>query len=524
MLELGQPTHPYDLDKLPGRGLLVRNARPGETLTTLDGVERRLGLSASGEAVDDCLICDAEGTPVGVGGIMGGASSEITDDTTTVLLEAANFERMAIAWTSKRLGLRSEASARFERGVDVEVIELAVDRFCELIGTGTVAPGLLDDRSGVPDRARIAVRTARVNALLGTDLDGDSIRGYLEPIGFDVAAESGGVQHVLPPSFRPDVEREVDVVEEVARHHGYSNIARTVPRSPNVGGLTPFQLDRRLLRQILVGAGINEAQTPSLLGLGDHERAQVDEPLIEAANAMIQEESILRASLLPGLLRALAFNAARRAPAVSFFEIGMVWHHPPQARAATGLDATLPHEVERVAVALGESDAAGAKRAWDEIAAGLRLASVRIEAAEAQGMHPTRTARLVAGGEAIGVVGEVDPTVLRVWRCPAGWGGSTSTSLVCSTRRANPSSSAPSAASRRPTSTSRSSSARPRPPATSKPHCATPAVNCSSTSASSTCTAVTESLKEHEGWRTASASTPPIARSPTTKWEKCERG
>src|SRR5256885_1063884 len=130
MLELGQPTHPYDVDQLPGRGLLVRAARKGETLTTLDGVERRLGEGPQ----PDCLICDAEGTPVGIAGIMGGASSEISDTTTTVLLEAAHFERMAIAHTSKRIGLRSEASARFERGCDPEGLERAVARFASLTG------------------------------------------------------------------------------------------------------------------------------------------------------------------------------------------------------------------------------------------------------------------------------------------------------------------------------------------------------------------------------------------------------
>jgi phenylalanyl-tRNA synthetase beta chain len=412
MLELGQPTHAYDLDRLPGRGLSVRRARPGEVVRTLDGVDRVVG---SGNT-DDCLICDAEGTPVGIGGIMGGESSEISGDTRNVVLEAANFAPMAIAWTSKRLGLRTEASARFERGVDVEGIDLSVERFCELIATGVVAPGTIDDRSGVAERPRIRLRTARVNALLGVSLSDEDVAGYLTPIGFVADRVEAGVHEVVPPSFRPDVTIEVDLVEEVARHHGYSNIARTVPHSPFVGALTPYQRDRRLVREVLVGAGVSEAQTPSLLGPGDHGRAGLNVEEILAADAMIQEESVLRASLLPGLLRALAFNAARRSPDVALFEIGNVW-----SRRGVPAGAELPRETERLAVAVaGPSvDATAAVSLWHELVAGLRLAGVEVVAGTADGLHPARTAFLRAGsGLEAGVVGEVDPDVLAAWDVP----------------------------------------------------------------------------------------------------------
>src|SRR4051812_16531349 len=226
MLELGQPTHPYDLDKLPGRGLLVRTARPGETVVTLDDVERRLGEGPT----PDLLICDAEGegTPVGIAGIMGGASSEISASTTTVLLEAANFDRMGIAHTSKRLGLRSEASARFERGVDPEGIERSIARFADLTGLSASAMTIVGQW---PERRRIRVRTSRVNAVLGTKTSDEQIRNYLAPIGFSGAPVDGepGVAEVVVPGFRPDAEQEIDIVEEVARHHGYANIERTVP-------------------------------------------------------------------------------------------------------------------------------------------------------------------------------------------------------------------------------------------------------------------------------------------------------
>ena len=411
MLELGQPTHPYDLTKLPGRGLLVRRAQPGEVVRTLDGVDRRVGDG------DDCLICDATGQPVGIAGIMGGASSEIDQHTTEVVLEAAAFAPMAIARTSKRLGLRSEASARFEKGTDPSGIDRSVARFCELIGSGQAAGAMLDDRSGLQPRQPIAVRVARVNALLGTDLDGTAITGYLEPIGFVSHESDAGVLDVLPPSFRPDVELEINVIEEVARHHGYAKIARRVPRSPEAGRLTTFQRERRLVRQILVGAGLDEALTPSLVGPGDLERAGQSDPVIRAESPMIQEESVLRTSMLPGLLRTLAFNAARRTADVAFFEIGKVFRIPGHGHARQGLDAALPDEHERLAAALGgaRGGAVAAKLVWDTLASGLRLADVTLEAAEAPGLHPGRTARIGLSGVSVGHVGEVDPAVTAAW-------------------------------------------------------------------------------------------------------------
>ncbi|MDP9388053.1 MAG: phenylalanine--tRNA ligase subunit beta, partial [Actinomycetota bacterium] len=343
MLELGQPTHPYDLDLLPGRGLLVRRARPGEVLVTLDGTARRLGDG------DDCLICDATGVPVGIGGIMGGASSEISASTTTVLLEAAYFAPMAIARTAKRLGLRTEASARFERGCDPDGIERAVERFCSLLGRGAIAAGMLDVSQPRPPVPPIRLRTARLNALLGTELSDEQVRSYLAPIGFEATPAGEGVHEVVPPSFRPDATGEVDLVEEVARHHGYSRIRRTVPRSPYVGHLTPYQRHRRHLREVLAGAGVSEASSPPLVAPGDHERAGLSSPLIEAVDPLAREESVLRASLLPGLLKAVAFNASHRNPDVALFEIGHVFRVP------AGRRGPLPEERELLGVTLAAS-------------------------------------------------------------------------------------------------------------------------------------------------------------------------
>jgi phenylalanyl-tRNA synthetase beta chain len=412
MLELGQPNHPYDLDRLPGGGLRVRAARPGEKVTTLDGVERSVGEGGG----RDCLICDGDDTPVGLAGIMGGESSEIGPGTTRVLLEVAYFTPMAIARTSKRLGLRSEASARFERGCDPDVVELAAARVCALVAGGgaRVAPGVV--AAGTPPaRPRISLRTERVNKLLGVRLSPEAVSGYLEPIGFMVepagtsgTIDAGGTLEVEVPGWRPDVTAEIDLVEEVGRHHGYSKIERTVPTTTQVGGLTAFQRERRLLRDVMVGAGLVEVWTPSLIGPGDHELAGLPGAEVELANPMSREESVLRRSMLPGLLRAMRFNVGHRNRGLRFFEVGRVFAAPE--------GAGVPHEGERLSVALlDDGGAASAVRLWRTVAEALRLADPGLEASDWPGLHPTRTARARAGGAGVGTVGEVDPAVVSAF-------------------------------------------------------------------------------------------------------------
>ena len=419
MLELGQPSHPYDLDRLAGAGLSVRAARPGEALETLDGKVRTLGTGK----FPDALVCDAEGQPVGIAGILGGASSEIDASTRRVLLEAAVWTPMAIARTAKRLGLRTEASARFERGVDPEGVERAVARFCSLVQesspSAAVAHGLLDVRAPAPPPAPVRLRTARVNAVLGTGLTDEEVRGYLEPIGFGVRPAGPGVAEVTVPTFRPDTEREIDVIEEVARHHGYSRIPRTRPPNTRVGALSAYQHDRRRVRDVLAGERCDEAWTTSLLGPGDAERAGLPGEAVEVDNPLAAEESLLRTSLLPGLLRALALNRSHRNDDVRLFEVGHVFGLPPAGE-------TRPVERERAAVALARpgDDARTAVGLWRSLADALRLEGVAMEAAALPGLHPMRSARLVgAGGTVLGAVGEVDPGVLAAHDLPGrvGW-------------------------------------------------------------------------------------------------------
>lgn len=415
MLELGQPTHPYDLDRLPDEGLLVRAAKPGETVTTLDGVERRVGEAPAG-STGDCLICDTRGTPVGIAGVMGGAGSGITETTTRVLLETAYFLPMAIARTSKRLRLRSEASARFERGVDIEGIERAAARYCSLVGS-EVAAGLIDERATPPQERRVHIRVPRVNHVLGSTFDREQILGYLHPIGFTTRPVGEDVLDVLLPSWRPDATSEIDVIEEVARHHGYARLGATALTGPRTGGLTIYQRRRRQIRDILCGLGLSEAQTPPLIGPEDHELVGWSDPTIAGSNPMVREESVLRATLMAGLLRSLAYNASHRTPRVALFELGKVFRVPSDP----GSD--LPDETERVAAALSGRDATAAVGIWRTLTDHLRIADVAMEAADAPGAHPARTARVTASGTEIGFVGEIHPEVLDRWDIdgPVAW-------------------------------------------------------------------------------------------------------
>ena len=429
MLELGQPTHAYDLDRLPAPVLGARAALPGEVVVTLDDVARVLGTGPHA----DCVITDGDDRAIGIGGIMGGASSEVHPGTTRVVLEAAHFVPMAIARTSKRLGLRSEASARFERGVDIDGITASVARFAEVLGA--TAPALRVRGStvdwvapGATVRPQLRLRVARLNSVLGTALDGDEVRRLLTPIGFDVEADGDGENlGVVPPSFRPDATAEIDVIEEVARHHGYGNIALTTVRPTQVGRLTAHQRTRRDLRDVLRGAGLNEAAGSPLLGPGDHPRAGLPESTMVAVDPLVREESLLRSSLLPGLLRAAAFNHDRRNGDLGLFEIGQVWlPGAPDAPRFSGPDAApgrgLPDEREVGAVILAGAGPAGtgadatvATRVLWRLVAGLRLDGVTLHAGRAPGLHPTRSAAVRVAGGSIGWVGEVDPDVVAAW-------------------------------------------------------------------------------------------------------------
>jgi len=406
MLELGQPTHPYDLDRLPGEGIVVRRARPGESVTTLDGVARELGTPGPGLGDDgqDCLICDADGNPVGIGGVMGGESSEISESTTRVLLEAAYFVPIAIARTSKRLNLRTEASARFERGTDPLGIDRAADRFCELLSTTsgpgtTVAPGVIDVRGDVPEPMQLAVRVDRINALLGTTFDSGEVAERLAPLG--IGSEAGPEPEslrVTVPTFRPDIRPEpfgqADIAEEVARTYGYSRLPRRQPAWPQPGGLTRRQRERRLVKDVMCGLGADEAWTASIVTERDFAFSGSDDPRITITNPLVSDERFLRASMLPGLLRALAYNADRRQGALRLFEVGTVFE-PAETEPVDPEDGPPAFENERLSVVFASEgdDARTAVAAWQALVDALRIDNVELRPSPGprdSAVHPTR--------------------------------------------------------------------------------------------------------------------------------------
>ena len=418
MLELGQPNHTYDLAKLPGGQLSVRWARAGERITTLDDVERTLGER-------DGVIVDGHDIAVGIAGVMGGASTEISDTTTDVLVECAWWDPAAIAATSTRLNLHSEASLRFKRGVDPEMAPIAARRVAQLlseIGGSQLHPGTIDVSGDLPEPARIHVRTSKVNGLLGLELTSDDIAALIEPIGFSTQPTDDGLD-VQVPTWRPDSSIEVDVVEEVARHYGMANLPKTVPVSPHTGELSARQQDRRALRRALVGAGLDEAMPMPFLAPGDLERAGLPSGGLVLANPLAAEESVLRTSLLPGLLKAVAYNASHRAPGVALYELGRVFGLGDgvlvDVDASARADRVLAGETEHLAVVLAGAEAPDAVRLvevllrsvdrWSDSGTG----AVTLTAAELPGLHPGRSARVELGGTVIGQVGEVDPGVLE---------------------------------------------------------------------------------------------------------------
>ena len=415
LLERNQPLHAFDLGRLGGHGIIVRLAREGERITTLDDVDREL-------TPDDLLICDAESVPQAIAGIMGGSTAEVSETTTEILLESAYFQAMGVARSSKRLKLRSEASARFERGTDPEGVATHADRAMELlaeIGAAAVAREGVDEYPQPVDRPQIRVRTSKVNRVLGTQLADTEVLEALRPLGIGVEGTADDIVAV-PPTFRPDLEREIDLIEEVARRVGFAAIGRTVARpSDQVGGLTRRQRERRLVADILVGAGLSEAVTIPLVAPADLERAGAPlDRLVEAANPLRAEESVLRTRVLPGLLRAAARNQARGLAEVALFEIGRVFLAP------SGRGVLLPDEPYHAAVVMTGTvrrrpveddrpvDAYDAVDVVRQLLDGVEIADGRVESAVRAGFHPARAASVGVGGTEIGAVGELDPELL----------------------------------------------------------------------------------------------------------------
>ena len=406
MLELGQPLHGFDLDRLAGPSISVRRAASGQRLTTLDGVERLL-------EAEDLLICDAE-SPVAIAGVMGGSTSEVSASTTNVLLESATFTREGILRTARRLGLHSEASHRFERGVDREGVERAATRCGALISEwagGTVDSGIADAGAVAP-RSWVSVRPSRSSMLLADDISADDARDvfgrlHMAHRGTDAELE------VEVPGYRVDIEREVDLIEEIARIRGYDRIGSSVPSAGQAGGVPREYAFRMRVREALVRAGLREVSLLSFASEADLALTQ-DTDAVVVANPLQAEEGFLRTRLTPGLLHAAARNRARGVDAVAIFELGTVFRlgdpvqeRPKVAFVLNGRAAGSWAEPER------PFDVLDAKGIVEALMRELAVQDWGLGEGPGSLFHPARSAFIIVNGQRAGVMGEVHPAHAR---------------------------------------------------------------------------------------------------------------
>lgn len=326
MMETGQPLHAFDFDHLAENRIVVRTAYADEAFVTLDGKERRLE--------DDMLIiCDGKGS-VGIGGVMGGMNSEIEDATQRVLIESAYFNPVSIRRTAKRLGLNTDASHRFERGVDPQGTLIALNRAAQLmaeLGKGQLIGGTIDVQYDLPVAPTIELSVADTNRLLGLDLDAESIAGYLTSVQFDVVSRDNKKITVQTPSFRVDVSRPEDLMEEVARCHGYNKIPVTFPAIPaNRPPVARTLNQRRRIRSAMTGLGFTEIINYSFIHAGSADRLRLapdDErrDAVAILNPLTEDQSVMRTSMIPGILETVHRNISRQSRTLKLFEIGNVF-------------------------------------------------------------------------------------------------------------------------------------------------------------------------------------------------------
>jgi phenylalanyl-tRNA synthetase beta chain len=423
MLTCSQPLHAFDLDEVRGGRIVVRKAAEGETMTTLDGVERTF-------TSEMALVCDAEG-PSGIAGIMGGQISEVSDETTRVLMEAATWVGPNIMRTSRALGLRTEASARFEKQLHPDLAtaaqRLAARLMVDLCGARMV-PGTIDGYPAPKGLRTVPLRHERITRLLGQEIAPEDVGGILRRLGFE-EREDGW----LVPAWRDsDVQREADLIEEVARIHGLDKLPTTLPsRRHAVGLLTPRQRLRRRLEDALRDRGLDECISYSFTSPGAIERLRLrDQPLLRVDNPLSEELSVMRPLLLPGLLDAASHNAARGRASVALFESAHVYRpsDSPDVPDDVSPRGAMPAEEREHLAALATQAAPGRWRTPPRPAdfhtlRGLLEAVLEVARTDWRAqpvprpfLHPGRAAAvLAADGRELGWIGELHPLVARAW-------------------------------------------------------------------------------------------------------------
>lgn len=412
LLEYGQPLHMFDQDHIGSKEIVVRQAKDEETMTTLDNNERKL--------VDTDIVISNGQEPIALAGVMGGDFSEVTEQTTNVVIEGAIFDPVSIRHTSRRLNLRSEASSRFEKGIATEFVDEAVDRACYLLQE--LASGeVLQDRVSSGDLGSfvtpIYITAEKVNKTIGFNLSNDEIQSIFRQLGFETTLK-GETLAVNVPSRRKDITIKEDLIEEVARIYGYDEIPSSLPVFGEVtsGELTDRQHKTRTLKETLEGAGLNQAITYSLVSK-DHAKdfALQERPTISLLMPMSEAHATLRQSLLPHLIEATAYNVARKNKDVRLYEIGRVFFGNGEGE--------LPDEVEYLSGILTgeyvvnawqgkkeEIDFFIAKGVVDRVAEKLNL-EFSYKAGKIEGLHPGRTAIVSLEGQDIGFIGELHPQV-----------------------------------------------------------------------------------------------------------------
>jgi phenylalanyl-tRNA synthetase beta chain len=424
MLETGQPLHAFDYDRLAGHRIVVRTARPGEQFTTLDGKERQL-------TPEMLMICDGE-KPVAVGGVMGGLNSEIEEGTRRVLLESAYFDPVSIRKTAKKLGLGTDASHRFERGVDPRGTLAAMDRAAALmveLGKGRLMDGHIDVCHDLPATGPIRLSVQAANRTLGIRLDAEQMAGLLRSIEFQVDAAGDHELQVTVPSFRVDVSRPQDLMEEVARLWGYDNIPVSFAAIPTGGRIAEKSwLQRHRICEKLAGLGFNEAINYSFIhkdscdriGLGQDDARR---RMVEILNPLSEEQAVLRTSLIPGMLETMQRNLARQVRTMKLFEVG-------KAFISRGIDRQ-PEEIDMlVGLWTGDRSTPGwfgkstpcdfydLKGAVESLLRGLHVPEAgftKLPAKECTFTQPGASARIVLAGRQAGIIGQIRSRVLDAY-------------------------------------------------------------------------------------------------------------